>query len=349
MPTSFPYPGISVRTNEHGTTILSLLYEADPQKAAGKKVWVEEAQMSMSPWLKGEYDKMTNKNLFRQEYLIDFSATAGQLVFPAFKKEATLEKSFPIPEHWTRIMSLDPHPGVPHAFLWCAVDPWGDRWYYRELWPSKVCFKHEGGRLVGKPGNCPPDDNRYNIRQYAQTLKYLESAENPENVTEHGKAFDEKIYKRVIDYAARSFGKGTNDDPEQENFQQRYQHQMSDVELDVPFFEDAKKDKAVGIEVVNGGLFPYEEVSDTGDKVCVRSHIHIFENRCPELIYQLENNRIEQLSPMQAERMDPTGMPIKVRNHMTDNLRYIEMSNPMFVNPEPERSTRAPLHKGLSY
>jgi hypothetical protein len=80
-----------------------------------------------------------------------------------------------------------------------------------------------------------------------------------------------------------------------------------------------------------------------------RSRIHIFEDRCPELIFQLKNNRRQQLSPAQVERQDPTGKPVAVRNHMTDLLRYIEMSNPIFIKPEPMDSSFQPLVEGFSY
>src|SRR6266478_1788775 len=52
-------------------------------------------------------------------------------------EDATLEPSFPIPQGRTRCYGLDPHPVVPHASLYCPVDPWGDAWGYHEL-PSRV-------------------------------------------------------------------------------------------------------------------------------------------------------------------------------------------------------------------
>ena len=121
------------------------------------------------------------------------------------------------------------------------MDPWGDLWIYRELWPS---------RAYGKPGPCPADDNRYRIRHYVETIYYLESKENPQNEYK-GERFDEAIYEREIDYAVRAFGKGTSDDPEQPNFQQRFEQKARELaeELDVDWdlrFKDAKKDRGVG-------------------------------------------------------------------------------------------------------
>lgn len=245
-------------------------------------------------------------------------------------------------------MGLDPHPSVPHAFLWCASDPWGDRWYYRELWPSRACFRYENGLLLGKPGPCPPDDPVIRIKDYVETVKWLESSSNPENRTEQAVAFDEKIVARVIDYAARAFGKGTNDDAEQPNFQMRYEGFMQLLGLSCSTFEDAKKDHAVGFEVVNSGLKPREVIGNDGEKR-KRSKIHIFRDKCPELIWQLKNARRQLLTPLQAESKDPTGKPIEVRLHMADDLRYIEMANPVYLKPSPQKSTWKPRGEGIAY
>ena len=200
MEVEFPHAGMQSWTNPNGIRILQLHYSADETKGGGEKIPVPELGMSLSPWAFGQYQSMTDKAMYRQEYEIDHGAKLGTLLYQLVE-EATLERSFPIPTNWTRYYGLDPHPMVPHASLWLAVDEWGDGWIYRELWPS---------RIYGRPGNVPEDDNRFTIREYVETVQWLESAENPKN---EGKA--ETIAKRVIDYAARAFGKGTSDDGEQ--------------------------------------------------------------------------------------------------------------------------------------
>lgn len=339
-------PGRTIWLSGHGIVVWRLHYSAHNQKADGERTHVPEIKRDLSPWALKQFRGMTNPSLYLKELEIDAEATLGQLLF-RLDEEATLEDSFPIPEDWTRVMSLDPHPGIPHAFLWCAVDPWGDRWYYRELWPSEVCFRYQGAALLGRPGPCPPGEKvEGGIKTYAEVLRYLESADNPENAARDGHRFDEAIHKRVIDYAARAFGKGTNDDPEQPNFQQRYELHMKG-RVTRPFFDDAKKDHDVGIDTVNEGLKPREVMGNDG-QYRRRSAIHIFRDRCPELVYQLKNNRTQQLTPLQAERMDPTGQPVKVRNHMTDNLRYIEMAKPAYVRPS-KPSTWTPREAGIAY
>jgi hypothetical protein len=344
----YPHPGMTRWVNEHGITILRLHYEADPVKGEGEKTFVPEINKHLSPWALAAYKRMTNPTDYLKEYEIDAEATLGALMFQ-FEEKVTVENAFPIPENWTRRMSVDPHPGIPHAFLWCATDPWGDRWYYRELWPSKVCYRWEGGALLGRPGPCPQDERGPRILEYVQTIKYLESEENPENCDKDGEPFPELMFEREIDYAARAFGKGTNDDPEQENYQQRYEMHLLEEGASRPYFDDAKKDRQVGVEVVNEGLKVIEVMGNDGE-YHRRSRIHIFGDRCPELIYQLKNNRRQQLTGVQAERGDPTGKPVKVRNHMTDNLRYIEMCNPIFVKAEPPAaSTFEPMAEGFTY
>ena len=347
-PVEHPHVGMSSWKNAHGITILRLHYEADPDKGEGAKTFVPEINKHLSPWAFAAFQRMTDPTLYLKEYEIDAEATLGALLFN-FNEKVTVEPTREIPPDWTRRMSVDPHPGIPHAFLWCATDPWGERWYYRELWPSKVCFEWKQGMLHGKPGPCPQDEKGPNIREYVQTIKYLESGENPEN-RHKGEIYEEEIFARVIDYAARSFGKGTNDDPEQENYQQRYQKHMIDLDVGRPYFDDAKKDRQSGVECVNEGLKLIERMGNDGE-YHPTSRIHILGERCPELIHQLKTNRRQLLTPLQIERQDPTGKPVKVRNHMTDNLRYIEMSNPIYISRETisANDSFVPMARGFSY
>jgi hypothetical protein len=349
---SFPHPGISVHKNQHDITVLKLHYDADPDKAAGNKVYVKEIDRWLSPWALDQYRKMTDPNLYLREFEIEAEATLGRLIFN-LDEEATCEDSFPIDPRWTRRMALDPHPSVPHAFLWVATDPWGDRWYYREFWPSKACFLWDGQdpdrKLLGKAGPCPDDEPVIRIRDFVQTLQFLESAENAQN-TWHGERFDERLYARVIDYAARAFGQGTSDDPEQPNFQKRFEQYMimPDIGLTCPYFEDAKKDRDVGFEMVNAGLKSFkQEVANGVEKK--RSKIHIFRDRCPELIYQLKNIRREVLTPTQMVTKDPSGKAVNVRAHLADCLRYIEMSNPVYVQPTRPRVEPYQQYPGIAY
>jgi len=334
------FPGIRRWENSHGAIVVEVLYKADPHKALGPEEFIPEQNMMMSPWLLSEYRGMQDKALFRQEYLIDFEATQGARVF-YMEDEATLVRSKdvgPIPHEWTRWYGLDPHPRVPHAHLWCAVDPYGDRWYYREFWPSK---------MYGKRGAVPEDDTRMKIKEHATIVHYLESADNPENC---GK--QERVYRRVIDYAARAFGQGTVDDEPQLNFQERYEKVSLEIGREHGdnwrmTFVDCVKDHAAGIELVNDGLKPLWAEGPKGE--IRRSRIHILEDKCPELVLQIKTNRYPQLSPVQAAVRDPLSEPLQLRRHMTDNLRYIEMDRPRFIPKLSMKDDFEPIHAGVNY
>jgi hypothetical protein len=306
-------------TNEYGQDVLYLHYSADPTK---DKAWAERERAGM-----------TNPALYDQEYEINFSATSGELIYQLIA-DATLEKTFPIPHEWTRYSVLDPHPRVPHAMLWGAVDPEGDVWVYREFWPSKM--EH------GRPGNIPEDDNRVSIKQFLQIIQYLESSENPEN---HGT--DENIYRRVIDYAARSFGQGTTDDPDQPNFQQRFESIGRELDMYMRF-EDAKKDRGVGFETVNEWLRP-RPYADSDGGIRMRSKLHIFQDECKELLYEISEYRHKPLTPLQAETQDPSPLPIKKRDHLCDCLRYLLMEKPEYIGGARPKSTWKPMREGVAY
>jgi hypothetical protein len=191
-------------------------YSADPDKDPDTekgRLWVEEGKK-----------KSPSEEWWNQEQEIDFGARQGALgsITSTKNDETQLVDPFPIPQEWTRYFMLDTHPRKPHAMLWCAISPEDDAYAYRELWPSKV---------YGTNKNIPEDDNNYPIRWYCEAVKWLESGAdemveiagtkmkgNPEN-----KFGAEKIHERIIDYAARAFGKD-RDNPDAIDYQERYEN-----------------------------------------------------------------------------------------------------------------------------
>lgn len=325
-------PGIERWTNPNGISIFRLHYSADEDKAAGEKIYLPEEKISLSPWAKAQYDGFTNKRSYFQEIEIDFAAKSGALIYQ-LDDEATLEPLSSLPRDGTDYYFLDPHPRVPHAHLWIRVDKWGDAWAFRELWPSKI---------YGKPGNSPEDDVRFRIRDYVETVKWLESERNPKN---HGK--DQNIYKRIIDYAARGFVVEDKDE-KQKSVQERYEE--IGREIGYPFvFDDAIKDVDAGIEAVNEWLKPLAVEGENG-QFKNRSRLHIIESECPELIWELRNNRFETQTPVMLEKSDPSGVPRKKRNHLTDLLKYACLCGLSYVQPV-RRSLNPwkPLHPGINY
>lgn len=324
--------GIQEWETANGIHVFRLHYAADEEKGAGEKQFVPAENLWLSPWAKRQYDGFTNKRSFFQEIEIDFSAKSGALIYQ-LEDSATLEPLAALPLVGTDYYFLDPHPRVPHAHLWIRVDKWGDAWAFRELWPSKT---------YGKPGDTPEDDNRYRIRDYIETVRWMESEENEKN---HGKA--QNIHKRIIDYAARGF-LPTTDDQDQRSVQQRYEEVSQEVGHPM-VFDDAIKDVEAGIEAVNEWLKPrLVECSD--GQFLPKSRLHIVESECPELIWELRNNRFEALTPVMMEKSDPSGKPRKKRNHMTDLLKYACLCGLQFYQA-PKRSvdTWKPLHPGIAY
>jgi hypothetical protein len=332
-----------------GKLVLRLHYSADPEKAEGEHVFVPELDMRLSPWAYREYMGMTDKALYKQEYEIDGSATSGARIYH-LEREATLEKRFPIPPDWTRYYVLDPHPGVPHFHLWGAVDPWGDLWIYREFWPS---------RIYGKPGKPPQDDAPAKIKQHVEIVHYLESDQNPQNYVVQEvngerveKRFNEEIDTRIIDYAARAFGKD-QDNPDAENYQRRFERAGEEVaqEQNDPkfqmYFVDCKKGLESSYDTVNEWLTPRLVETATGD-FKRKSRLHIFDDLA-ELIWELDNVRRRVLSAEQAERMDPTGLPLEVRKHGTDTLNYLCVHKPEYRRKRNPSSNWTPIIAGINH
>lgn len=316
-----PMTGVRVHVNTKGATIFRLHYSADPEKTPE---WAAVVKKGMS-----------DPAMYQQELEIDFGATGGALIYD-YHPEATEEDEFVVPPHWTRYTSLDPHPVKPHAMLWVAVDPYGIGHVYREYWPSKV---------YGRPGPVPEMDNRVSIPTYVACVQFLESAENKQN---GGVAED--IYRRYIDYAARAFGKGTSDDADaQPDFQTRFERAADDIDLDFRFV-DAKKGHMVGFAIVNEWLKPVPTVDHVSGEVKLMSKLRIMRGRCPELVWQLRNNRRRKLTATQAENDDPLMRAIRKRNDLTDSLQYLLVGGCEYMDPNQHHADSwQPATAGINY
>ena len=75
----------------------------------------------------------------------------------------------------------------------------------------------------------------------------------------------------------------------------------------------------------------------------------MFQDKCPELVHELKNNRFQQLTPVMAERSDPTGKPQAKRNHVTDGLKYLCMAGLEYVQQRKLRSTWEPIAAGINF
>jgi len=287
-----------------GIEVARIHYSADPEKDAA---WVARTR----PTYKSD-------DLWRQEQEINAHAFSGQLLFPEFQRQYTVIKPHPIPPEVTFYMGIDPHPRRPHAFLWMYVDKFGNHVYIRDFWPSKI---------YGMRGRLPEDDNLFHIDDYAKTIRFLEGPEPnlaaPNGYTDNqGRA--QKQRWRIMDTSGKAFYTNREmgvDSPE--TFWDTYaEHGIS--------CDPAKKDWQAGRDCVGQRLQPRKYIGPDGERE--QSQILIF-NTCRELVLELEINHYPRLKPGQAETQDPNEKPLPVRKHMTDLLRYLEMEDPYWVDP----------------
>jgi hypothetical protein len=314
-----PYGCDEWTETDHGYKILRVHYSADRSKTPA--------------WAELQKKKSPSENTFRREFEIDHYAGSGAAMYPEFSRGLHVVRPFPIPHLWTRYMFIDPHKRRPHAFLWMAVSPDGDHWYYREYWPSRV---------YGKKGDTPEDDKLYKVDEYVQALKYMEGPDI-KHFSSGGFADNqgqtEKIRIRVMDTHGKAiFTTTTAGKDEPETFWDRYE------KLGIRCVE-AIKDVGSGRDTVGMRLRPRKVMLPSGE--AEEAIIHIFDT-LPELILELRSVRWPSLTPEQAEKMDPTDKVMQKRCHMTDLIRYGEMLDPIYVGPAQARSLN-PVQEGISY
>lgn len=323
--TERPFPkvprGCQIWEDPRGYRIAQVHYSADPEKDA--------------KWAEAERHKAPSEATHRQEQEIDFHARSGALLYPEFNYDINVCAPFPIPPDWTRRMAIDPHKRRPHAFLWMAVSPDGDHYYYREYWPS---------RIYGKKGPTPEDDELYHIDQYVKVLKWFEGEEidffAPAGFADN-QGLKERLSLRIMDTHGKAIFTSTKDgkdDPE--TFWDRYKN------LGI-VCQEAKKDIEVGRNEVGKRLRPRTVMYADGPKE--ESVIHVF-NTLPELIHECRSSRWPKLTPAQVETQDPGTKDPQRRVHMLDLIRYIEITDPIYVpKRDMEGESKQPLWKGVAY
>lgn len=72
----------------------------------------------------------------------DFVQRSG-LVYPMWNADKHILRGFEPPKSWTRIVCIDPAPTGITAALWCAVDPNGELFFYREYYEKdRIVSEH---------------------------------------------------------------------------------------------------------------------------------------------------------------------------------------------------------------
>lgn len=128
--------GISEYDTPLGWHVFRLHYTADRDR--------DPATAKGRAWYALERKGMKERD-WRKEYEIDFRALGGQLVFPEFDRSVHVtEPRFPLdPNYWTVYLGCDPHPRVAHAFVWLAVNKFGDMVVPFSYWPQALNEERE--------------------------------------------------------------------------------------------------------------------------------------------------------------------------------------------------------------
>jgi hypothetical protein len=225
------------------------------------------------------------REIKRQAYSL-----SGATIYPEFDPAIHVVPHSMIPKQGTLYMSLDPHPRTPHAALWVLIDPFGDWWVYRELWPSKV---------YGRKGRISDDDeeNRFTIKEYAEAIvQELEGNElewhNAETDQEYAvinyRTTGEKVANRFMDQAGKGFQAHINE-LKTEAYSSRYNRYGLT-------FLDPTKSHAAGEDAIHELL-----KLRTHDTYGKWPKLHI-SDRCPELILEMRETRYKQMKKMDPDK-----------------------------------------------
>jgi hypothetical protein len=300
--------GISTRKTSLGWDVFRLHYTADPDKdpdtPAGKK-WCEET-------FKGLPDARR-----RKEFEIDYGAMGGQLVFPEFDESIhVVEHNLPLSPHdWTVWLACDPHPRRAHAFVWLAVNRYGDMTIPWSWWPEELNQESERrgeGRLL--------------IREYAESLREVENA----------KLFPAS-YVELMDPAGKSF-----DAAEQYDFFAAY--------LDENItFRPAKKNKGfAGYSLISKALTPTSFIVGNVEE---KKPLLTIMRGCGDndiLVSQFKSLRFKEFKGTVIDK-DPPSDPMDKDRHLIDCVSYILLDDPRFIDQRGGLSTFEPIYPNLAY
>lgn len=292
-----------MRRTEKGVAVIRLHYSADPTMVGEK---LEKFKIGY-----------TNPAYWDQEMEIQYDAMQGQKVYPEFNESIHVVPQDSIPAKMCRYMAIDPHPRTPHAFLWIGVDAYSDVWAYREMWPSVAYGRSESLRDIER-------ENSYTIREYAETIAYLEGNElqwhNAETEEEYGvyrrtndRKKSEDILIRYMDQAGKGF-KASADGAPEEFYSSRYSR--FGISCGDPY-----KSHASGEDAIRNLLLERRH-----DRFGKWPRLHV-SSQCRELILEFLRYRYKTMRRVNDEReLHQEG--IDSRCHMLDLLRYIAVSKP---------------------
>ena len=102
------------------------------------KYWIIKAPSTENSNLPEDYLEVLNSytgDLFDRYVRASWNVFEGQ-IFPDFDREVHVIKPFVIPAEWKKIGGIDHGERNPSTYLWCAVSPTGDLYFYREYYQA---------------------------------------------------------------------------------------------------------------------------------------------------------------------------------------------------------------------
>jgi hypothetical protein len=286
-----------------GIKVVRLHYSADPTMTPARVAA-----------LKTEYPDTATWN---REMEIDPNARSGQKVFPGFDEGIHVVDHFlPLKaDDWTVWLACDPHPRRAHAFVWLAVNRYGDMVIPWSWWPEEINKERE-----------KDNENRLLIREYVEAVREVEKS-----------GFFPPSFMDLMDQAGKNF----NSD-EEHNFFDAY-------EADGAVFTPAKKNRGyAGYNLINDALTPKRYIVGSEEHFKPRltimrgcGHNHI-------LVQQFRNLRFRKLKGDVEEKVAPPE-PIDKDRHLIDCVSYILLDGPMFIDRSRRPPDFAPTYPSLGY
>lgn len=268
-------------------------------------------------WAEKEAAKTSTQPWWDQEMEMRADAMSGQRIFPEFDEQVHCIEDSAVPKQMCRYMAIDPHPRTPHAFLWIGIDKWSDWYIYRELWPSVVCG-------ISRPIRDDEDDNKFTIKEYAETIAVLEGNElqfSNANTDDEYAVYrrlpgGENIIDRYMDQAGKGFI-ASGEHQQEETYADRY------YRLGIQCLDPVKSHKA-GEDAVHELL--KERTHEFYGKW---PRLHVAAS-CVETKLEFTNLRYKRTKTINDEK-ELKQDPVEARRHLIDLVRYIATSRVGFI------------------
>lgn len=193
------------------------IYDDIYTKHNKKDIHVVQVDITDNPYLDKDAIKQFEQSLTPEEKEARlhgrFMHLSG-LIYKEFDPNVHICEPFQIKKSWTRYMCIDPHPRMPTACLWLAVDEHDNHWLYDELWLRDMDIQQISNAIHAQEGEFLPlirlidpaadKDNQmaggFNVRkEFMRHGVFCERANNDPNL---GKSRIKKVLKPQFDKIA---------------------------------------------------------------------------------------------------------------------------------------------------